>query len=230
MPVVSRFLIIAGLLLICGYGLYTSYTRGNANGWYFKADFALNAWAKAGKIEDSNAYQEALAAIQKAHAMDPGHPHYVHMLGRILHQGVDYQFEPNSTLAQVKDLYLQATELRPLWPDPWIDLARLNNYLHGYNDDTRYYLKQAMAVGPFIDLVTLGALQVLLENWTDLTGADRTLLFEQFAVAVKQPKVLKAVLVYARQVNREKIVCLQLKFNPEYKQQKLSSMYAQFCR
>ncbi len=222
-------LIIIILAIICCYGLYTSFLRGNANAWYFKAEFALNDWFLKGGIPSQQNYSEALDAINKAQSLDPEHPHYAHMLGRIIHWGVDSNFENKEQLLTVKNWYLKATELRPLWPDPWVDLARLNNFLQGYNQETQGYLQQALKTGPYIDLVTISCIEILLLNWNKLPHDDKALIFEQFSIAVKQTNVLRSVLEIATKIGKENIFCLQLKYNKDYKQQKSLSVYRQFC-
>lgn len=206
-----------------------AFYRGTANVWYFKAEYALNEWAENGVIANKADYLETLNAITKAQTLDPNHPHYAHMVGRITHWGVDMGFEEKAKLHEVKAWYLSATEIRPLWPDPWIDLARLNNYLAGYTTETKLYIEQALKTGPYINLVTKGTLQVLMLNWNHLSGTEKRLLFDQFSIAVKQPKLLTEVLSLAKDMGRETLLCNQLKFNPAYKTQKESNIYNRYC-
>jgi len=224
-----NYIAIGMLLLLTLYCLSSSFSRGMANAWYFNAEFSLNDWATKNTIKDKAEYTSTLTSIKKAQSLDPTHPHYAHMVGRILHWGVDMGFEDTIKLAVINQWYLLATELRPFWPEPWIDLARLNNSLHGYNDKTKYYIEQALATGPYVDLVTVGTIQVWLLNWSALSGSERTLLFKQFDVATKQPKVLKQVLEFSKSINREKLLCTQLKFNPLYSKQKEWYPYRKFC-
>jgi hypothetical protein len=217
------------LLLLTLYCLSSTFSRGVANAWYFNAEFSLNDWAKQDTIKDKAEYAQTLTSIKKAQSLDPTHPHYAHMVGRIMHWGVDMGFEDKAKLAEINQWYLLATQLRPLWPDPWVDLLRLNNFLHGLNDETKYYIDQALATGPYIDLVTIGTIQVRLLNWSVLSGKERELLFKQFEVATKQPKVLIQVLLFAKNINREKLLCSQLKFNPDYAKQKDLYFYKQHC-
>jgi hypothetical protein len=200
-----------------------------ANAWYFNAEFSLNDWATNNTIKDKAEYTDTLTSIKKAQYLDPTHPHYAHMVGRIMHWGVDMNFEDTTKLAEVNQWYLLATQLRPLWPDPWVDLAGLNDSLYGYNDQTKYYIDQALATGPYVDLVTIGTLRVWLLNWQVLSGEERDLLFKQFDIATKQPKVLSQVLKFAKQINKEKLLCSQLKFNPKYSKQKDSYLYKRYC-
>jgi hypothetical protein len=224
------YLIIFSLLLLCIYGMYSAFTRGIASAWYYKADFALNDWSEQGKIQNENQYFDTLAAITKAQYLDDSHPHYAHILGRIIHWGVNNGFEKKERLIDVKAWYLLSTELRPLWPDPWIDLAQLNNNLAGYTPDTQYYLNRALEAGPYIPLVTSGVLKVLLLNWAILPGEDKARLFEQFSIATTQRNGLRQALHFAKSIGQEKLLCIQVKFNPIYRSQKKSSLYKKYCR
>jgi hypothetical protein len=217
------------LLLLTFYCLSSAFSRGVANAWYFNAEFSLNDWANHKTIKDKEDYEQTLSSIKKAQSLDPTHPHYAHMVGRIMHWGVDKGFEDKAKLEEISQWYLLATQLRPLWPDPWVDLLRLNNFLDGYNDQTKYYIEKALATGPYIDLVTIGTLQVWLLNWSVLSGRERQLLFNQFYVATKQHKVLSQVLQFAKDINREKLLCSQLKFNVKHQKQKDSNLYRNYC-
>tara|TARA_R110001592_G_scaffold338534_2_gene625643 strand:+ start:2453 stop:3184 length:732 start_codon:yes stop_codon:yes gene_type:complete len=220
---------IVFLLLITLYGLFSAFNRGTANGWYFNAEFALNDRSQESAITELADYQQTLLSIKKAQSLDINHPHYAHMLGRIMHLGVDLGFENKAKLEEVRQLYLLSTKLRPLWPDPWVDLFRLNNYLYGYNEQTKYFIKQALLTGPYVDLVTIGTIQVWLLNWALLTGEERALLFNQFAIATQQNKVLERVLEFSKSINREKLLCSQLQFNSQYLKQKKSYLFRRYC-
>lgn len=106
------------LLLICCYGLYASFNRGNANAWYYKADFSLNEWANNNANSSKLDYDDTLKAISNAYQADQSHPHYNHIFGRILHWGVLNNYEHEERIEEVKAWYLKATELRTRWPDP----------------------------------------------------------------------------------------------------------------
>lgn len=226
---VLHYSILGLLVLLTLYCLSTTFSRGAANAWYFNAEFSLNDWAKKNTINDKADYDRTLTSIIKAQSLDPTHPHYAHMVGRIKHWGVDMGYEEKAELVDIAQWYLLATQLRPLWPDPWVDLLRLNNHLHGYTDETKFYIEQALSTGPYIDLVTVGTIEVWLSNWPLLSGAEREMLFRQFDVATRQYKVLEQVLKFARNIKREKLLCSQLKFNERYAKQKNSYIYRNHC-
>ena len=224
-----QYLVLLLLILLTLYGLSSAFTRGVANAWYFNAEFSLNDWAEHKSISDKTDYENTLASIKKAQSLDPTHPHYAHMLGRVMHWGVDQGFEPKAKLEEIKAWYIVATELRPLWPDPWADLVRLNNYLNGYTDETRHYIQQALITGPYIDLVRVATLQVWLVNWPVLSGKERAALFKQFDITTKQYQKLEQILKFAKSINRQKVLCSQLKYNSAYKEHKTSWLYKKTC-
>lgn len=227
----KRSLLIALLLVLCLGSMGSAVYRGSASAWYFKAEFALNNWAQAGSIESKEDYLDGLDAITTAVRLDPSHPHYVHMLGRISHWGVAQGFESHDKLPQIKQWYLQATDLRPMWPDPWMDLARLNNFTEGFTQQTKDYMAQALTTGPYIDEVNTGVIKILLQNWAVLEGSERTLMFDQFRITTLQPNVLSQSLADAKSLGRQNLLCTQLKFNPSYNQKYAKSyLYRKFCK
>lgn len=223
------YAVIAVFLLLTFYCLSSAVNRGVANAWYFNAEFSLNDWAEYKTIKDKTEYDRTLLSITKAHSLDPTHPHYAHMVGRIMHWGVDMGFEDISKLEEIKQWYLLSTTLRPLWPDPWVDLLLLNNYLYGYTDETKFYIQQAISTGPYLNAVTLGTIKVWLLNWQVLSGKERELLFKQFNIATTQYKILNQVVTFAKTIDREKIICSQIKFNKLYLKQKDTYLYRSNC-
>jgi hypothetical protein len=226
---IIHYFTLALLLLVSLYGISSAFSRGAANAWYFNGEFSLNNKKEQHAIKDKAIYTKVLTSIKKAQSLDPMHPHYAHMVGRTMHWGIDMEFTDKEKLTEVRQWYLLAAQLRPLWPDPWVDLMRLNNYLDGYNVQTKYYMEQALSVGPNVDLVTLATLQVWLINWSNLSGKERELLFKQFDVATKQNKVLDEVLQFAKDISSENLLCSQLKFNMRYSKQKKSYLYRRYC-
>ncbi|MBE0363246.1 hypothetical protein PULV_a3872 [Pseudoalteromonas ulvae UL12] len=223
-------IVIAFLMLATLSTMVFAFSWGMANVWYFSASYELDEWTKKGSIQTQADYESAYDAIAKAVAYDPTHPHYLHMQGRIVLWGINDGFVERARIDEVKALYLASTQQRASWPIPWIDLAYLNNAEQGLNQETWSYIDQALLVGPFEHAVTQGVLEIMLTNWGTIEPSRAPLFFEHFAVAAKQPKILKAVLVYAVAVGRKNLVCSQLKFDKEYKAQKESWLYKKYCR
>lgn len=223
------YVVVMVLSIITVYALSAALTRGVANAWYFHVEFSLNAWADDKTQVNIESYENTLTSIKKAQSLDPTHPHYAHMLGRVLHWGVDLGYEDRSRLTDVKEWYVLATKLRPMWPDPWADLVRLNNYLNGFTDETKYYINQALTMGPYNDFVRVSTMKVWLMNWSVLSGEERAALYTQFDLATKHYAKLEEILNFAKNNNKEKVLCSQLKYNPVYKAHKTTWLYKKSC-
>ena len=98
-----------------------------------------------------------------------------------------------------------------------------------FNEETQYYLKQAVKKGPFIDSVIVGSVQILLFNWRQLSGADQVLLFEQFGKAIGRNKLLGPILAHATELNRQKLLCLQIKNSAKDQRYVKSWVYKKYC-
>jgi len=204
-------LIATLLAVVTIWSIHTAYVRGKANIYYFRAESRLNQWAKNDKIKDKEDYQKALYSITLAHQLDPGHPHYVHILGRIIQWGIDFGFDSDSKLPQVKQYFLSSTKLRPLWPDPWIDLALLNDSLEGYTPETVHYRDQALKTGPYWDTVTSGVIKLLLKHWDVLSNSDKALLNKELKITLKRNALLEDAFYFSNQYHQVKRVCNILK-------------------
>jgi len=105
----ANYIALGMLLLLTLYCLSSSFSRGASNAWYFNAEFSLNDWATKNTIKDEAEYTSTLTSIKKAQSLDPTHPHYAHMVGRITHWGVDMGFEDTTALVDINQWYVLAT-------------------------------------------------------------------------------------------------------------------------
>lgn len=222
-------LLVAVFALMTFTAMVYAYSWGVANIWYFNASYYLDDWSKAGKIEHADEYQKAWAAISKSVAYDPSHPHYLHIKGRILQWGINENLVDAAQISEVKALFLASTQARSAWPIPWIDLAHLNASQEGMSDETWQYIHQALAVGPYEQAVNQGVLNIMMAYWYQVTPGQAPLFFEQFAIAVKQPKMLETVLKFSQTVGRKNLICPQLRFNQQYETQRKSHVYKKYC-
>jgi len=204
--------------------------RGSASSWYYKAETYLNKWTALGKIANNQEYLNALNAINTANNLDSSHPDYLHLLGRVMYWGVTQGFEPKEKLPLIKQLYIKSTSLRPLWPQPWIDLAHLNNLIDGFNHDTKNYIEQALHAGPYLDEVNVQVIKILIEHWAVLEEHDRELMFKQFRITTWRPKILNQILIDAKLLGQHDLLCDYLSVNPNYnKKYKETDLYQEFC-
>jgi len=206
----SKILKTLAVVLLAIAVLFTAYVagkRGLANAWYYQAEYFYSDWEQSSTVGSQPRYHTAVNALDKALSLDPSHPEYWHLMGRLRLLGVNAGYEPDAVLDVVKQHFLKSTENRPMWPDTWLDLARLNNYMEGLNDDTRLYMHNALQTGPYIDLVVWGVAEILLDNWMWLSDTDKSLLEGVLRKASKQPKALKLIFESATRFEKQDVVC-----------------------
>ncbi len=217
------------LAALCCYGLYQSWVRGTASAWYYQADFALQQWNEKGAEVSDQDYVDALTAVVKAQQLDPGHPHYAHMVGRITHWGISMGYELDMTLEDVKNWYLLATSLRPLWPEPWVDLVMLSNSIYGLNDETKHYIGQAQIAGPYMNAVTVAVVKVYLFYWEVLTEDEVNSMFEQLGKSAQESKVLLELLKFAKDLDKESVLCDEMLTDDAYAKYRQHNYFMKYC-
>ena len=211
------------------YALLISFRWGLANVWYFNASYYLTDWSKQQKIASKQDYVNALTAINNAVGYNPEHPHYYHIKGRIIDWGIYAGFEKKFTLNEVKASYISSLSLRQAWPETWIDLAQTNNALHHLSKETQTYIDKALYYGPYQQVVTMGTLSILMQNWSSLNTTQITLFYQQLAIALQQPRLIKKLFRQAKENNIDHLVCIQIKYNDKFKLNHKTWYYKKYC-
>ncbi|SFD64486.1 VpsP family polysaccharide biosynthesis protein [Pseudoalteromonas denitrificans] len=227
---IFKYFTVGILSILCLTTLVISYSWGMANAWYFNASYYIDDWAKSGKLKNKIDYNNALAAINKAVSYDSEHPHYHHIKARIIHWGIGAGFEKKLDFSDVKILYKTSLSLREAWPDPWIDLARVNFIIEGLTDETQSYIDTALHYGPYQQSVTLGTLSLLMQGWNNLKPNQTSLFYKQLPIALNQNKLIYKTFELAKHNKLEKILCIQIKYNAELASLKKSHASRRFCK
>lgn len=206
----------ASLLCLCAYGTFLAANWGVANIYYFKANDILEEWNKDRTTLSVDTYKQAQHYIQQSLKYHSSHNHYIHTSGRILHWGVIVGAENDEKYDEVLKLYLQATETRPNWYETWADLARLNSFLYGYNEETEYYLEQALRTGRFTGHVMYTASKVYLDNWEYLKPSIKRKYLSVVKDSFKKEYRFREQLSLAKEYDKLNTVCLLANVNDGY--------------
>jgi hypothetical protein len=201
-----------------------------ANAWYYNASYYINDWSKAGQLVNQSEYQAALSAINKAVDLDPNHPHYLHIKGRIIVWGIGANFEPKLTFHDVRALYQRALHVRQAWPDTWADLAKVNFYLEGLTPVTLFNIEQALKYGPYQQLVTTSVLDILMQSWPILTPVQKALFFKQLSIGLQQQKLISTIFNSAKSNKLNRLICTQIKFDQQFKSIKNTWVTNRYCQ
>ena len=139
-----------GLGVILIFLCWPSAKMGLANLSFYTAHQLTERWRLAGKIQDTQSFEKALLAIQKANQLHPHNPYYLITQALVYEWGA-VENVPNSDkdyLDQARAYYLEAIKKRPSWPVTWATLAILKWRLGEFDQQMIDYLLQADKFGP----------------------------------------------------------------------------------
>lgn len=214
-PVTRRLLLLlvllASLVLVyCGSRLLLADIAS------YQAQSFLDDWARKGKEPDSQAWQIAHDAAQRAVALYPGsNGEYHERLGRVLQwQQFRQPFgaaaaEPSRRAAL--EAFRAASQARPTWPYNWTALAYAKLYLLEFDDEFARALQQAHHYGPD----RIGINQTLAEIgffvWPHLNEEQRHATLDSARRTVKHgTKEAQNLLAIARHTGMTHVLCNDL--------------------
>lgn len=227
---VSVFLICKLIIAcLCAYLILVAFRWGIASTYYFQTNALLERWNDDRASLTVNSYQQAKEAIEKAVHFHPEHNHYIHTQGRVLHWGIIVGAEKKSRYVDVVALYLSATKTRPHWSETWTDLASLNAYLYGMNDQTRLYIAKAHSTGRYTKHVMFTVSKIYLTNWNYLNNEDKRLYIKIVHDSFLKEYRLKAQLALAKKYNKLQMVCLLLNKSSYIEEVNIQALEVRFC-
>lgn len=209
--------------------MVTTFQKGMGNAFFMQADYSLKEWRKAGKVSNKQEYLQSLESINRALAYDSKNPHYYNSKATVIDWGITSGFDEQVVNAQVEELYLRSISLREHWPKTWIELAAVNSYTSGVNEDTVKYMNNAFNYGPFDQDVIRISLNILLSNWDSLNPTLKSRFYQILELSSKNVGLFGKVLNQAKIHQKERLICLQIKFNQAYDRYKNSRLEKQFC-
>ncbi|TKF22560.1 hypothetical protein FCV43_05970 [Vibrio genomosp. F6] len=198
-----RWLAIFGALAM----VYFSFCFGVASVYASAAEKNIERWSiRPDSVTLENVSETKTIAL-KAISLQPSHPHYFNILGKI------YEWEAflkNSTdrknsLIHAKNAYLESASLRPIWPDTWADLIVVDSQLDSKN--IVQYINKADKYGPFTPKVNQTVSQVGLINWQLFTSPQKKLALDHAARALTHPKTRGDMYRYLKSQGQLHSVC-----------------------
>lgn len=135
------------VIFISLIGLINAFRFGAASLDYYFVRNSIELWQDQGLVQDKQQYDSAKRAISTANTLHSSNPLFVELRAQISEWGALSEFEPSGSLSTAKANYLLATEIRPLWPVTWTNLALLKWRLQEFDDEMLLYLEKADALG-----------------------------------------------------------------------------------
>jgi len=153
LPEVLRFVDIKRyfpilLVLLALIGLVNAFRFGGASLDYYTVKNSIDLWMNEGAVQSEESYDNAKSAMAAANILHSSHPLYIELDAQIKEWGLISGFEPEMTIEDAKDSYLEAIKVRPLWPVAYANLAMLKWRQQQFDDELLGYLNKADALGP----------------------------------------------------------------------------------
>lgn len=223
----TQIAILAVITLVIGY---QSLQSMRANTWYFNA---LNILKQPEGTITPVELKLANDAITLATELEPTQSHYWQLSAYIKMLNLALTSEQNNNKFLVyqqaeKDL-LRSLELRQTWSETWIALAQVVSYQEGPIERVYEYIQQAKKFGPYKFDVQLGIIQIVLMNWQQLPPKYKALYVAELNLAVKYGYKFYQIFDVAKQVDALPILCLSLKFSPDFEAVRTRWMFKKHC-
>ncbi|MBQ4834130.1 VpsP family polysaccharide biosynthesis protein [Pseudoalteromonas sp. MMG010] len=228
-PFITRIITVFIFCIFVGVIGYISYLKSVANAQYFSVYNSLKSWQITPERLSQKQFNSMLNTMSSVLLKDPKNPHYLHIKANLLVLGISHKWLPKNELNTAKQYLIDAVKLRALWAKTWIDLALLQSYLSGVDDETIMYIQQAEIAGPFDYDVNQAVVDILLENWGSLKSRYKPLLFKHLDLAVMHGSQFVGVFKSAKKRGQLKLICLIINKNEQFKNIQSSWMNTSYC-
>ncbi|AIY65442.1 hypothetical protein [Pseudoalteromonas piratica] len=220
----KRYFIILILAVSTLLSLYEFYKRGVAHLYYSNSNKAYKLTVNE-REGDLILLKKAEENIIKAINLIPKDPHYLHLKANILNS-IDFK---NSNLHEVKSLLQQSVKLRSSWWGTWIDLAYVNIQIEGFSPESKFYLNKAQQLGGLQIGFVNSYLMILIENWNNLDSKDTYNFYSYLKIASRNNATFSNIMKYAYSKDKHELICIQIRYDSNYKTFKDSSLYSNYC-
>lgn len=208
---------------------YWSLQKATANAWYFSSLYSLQNWQQNPSVFKESDYQSMLLSISRAVEQDPTHPHYLHIKANIITLGISQGWLSSSELVIARDLLLNSINNRKTWPKSWIELARVQAYLTGVDEQVIHYISRAEKVGPYDFDVHKTVVEIMLQHWPSLQPQHKAYFFKHLLLALRHGYKFVEVLKVAKQSDQLPLLCLIIDKDSRFDEIKQSWMNNSYC-
>jgi hypothetical protein len=124
----------------------------------------------------------------RANELDPGHPTYLHRLGRLSHVLMVLESAKRDVWAgRAKDYYRASLAVRPAWPLAWASLAQVKADLLELDTEMDLALTKATSLGPWEPGVLVMVTRIATAQGQFMNSDTRTVLAANVARGLGSP-------------------------------------------
>jgi hypothetical protein len=186
MPVVVTRLAALLVCLVLAYCAWLAVHQGLADGIAEQARTEMRGWDEAAL--DSFSVHNALDLMLRANELDPGHPTYLHRLGRLSHLLMGLELAQRDEWAgRAKGYYRESLIVRPGWPITWANLALVKADQLEFDAEMDLALTNAMSLGPWEPGVLVMMANMATTRGQFLTSDMRAMLGANVARGLMSP-------------------------------------------
>lgn len=216
-----HYLLASLLVIISVCGISTAYDYGVASVNFYNVKNIIEKWHDDPLDSDLKDYQVAKNNSLVANKYHPDNALYLDLVAQVDEWGVIFEFENRiEGLNSAKEYYLQATQLRPLWPVTWASLAKVKWRLQEFDNEMLFYLAQANKLGPKkpeVNLLFADLGLALYKNSHPMLFKIRPMFYERLAQGLINPLSRNAVKQIVENYGVESLVCRWLSDKPNAK-------------
>jgi hypothetical protein len=216
-----HYLLASLLVIISVCGISTAYDYGVASVNFYNVKNIIEKWHNDPLDSDLKDYQVAKNNSLVANKYHPDNALYLDLVAQVDEWGVIFEFENRiEGLNSAKAYYLQATQLRPLWPVTWASLAKVKWRLQEFDNEMLFYLAQANKLGPKkpeVNLLFADLGLALYKNSHPMLVKIRPMFYERLAQGLINPLSRNAVKQIVENYGVESLVCRWLSDKPNAK-------------
>lgn len=240
LPILMRKSALVAIFSLLIFAISFPVKYGIANAQYYIADHVLISWHKSQKNLNIESWQKALTAINKANELQPNHPLYLDIKGKVLLWGLNLNDSDMMQKPELLNLALksfkQSLEIRPVWANTWIDLAMTKWHLDQIDDEFWLALEKAEEFGPYMPEVNLGLSTIYMAFWSQLTITQKAKAIEQISRTMVQPynkdysfNYRSALIERVELYKKENVFCTLIKLNKKLKHFGRNSSIKKLC-
>lgn len=210
-----HYFINSTLVIICLCGIATAYRYGIASVNFYNVKNSIEKWNTDPADSALVSYLRVKNNSLVANKYHPDNALYVDLMAQVEEWGVIFEYE-NFTdgLTSAKQRYLEATQLRPLWPVTWASLVKVKWRLQEFDDEMLYYLERANTLGPKkseVNIIIADLGLALYKNNHPMLLKIRPIFYQRLAQGLIDPYSRKTINKLIANYQAQSLVCRWLR-------------------
>jgi hypothetical protein len=183
---------------------------GMANVYYFTVYNKLTAWEKQSSELTLEQLDELGSAVDGMLSYHPDHPHYLVTAAKWQEWYAFYYYgqgdQARPYLEQALAYYRASAELRPGWPETWVNMVNLKVRLDAFDQELFDYMVKATKAGPYNEHVNQGIAKIFLYHWKQFNAEMATLGLSHVERTLQSNNAGK-LFQYAKAIGRQGLLC-----------------------